>query len=171
MLVSGSVHMLISSAVRYETHSESVRMRWSRPPRSRSSSLNHSPARLEVSESSVSIERWSAVMKSRFRLAAWPFFFMAETRSRTFCLFFSSSRRFIPEPSSASLMRESVSRRLSMSSRESRSRSMLSRSWLRTKSTVDAQRARLAFCGASRNSPKNWVTVPEWKREPLICNS
>lgn len=100
--------------------------RWSRPPNWRSSSLNHSPARLEVRLSRVSMERWSAEMWSSDRLAARPRPFISEHSSCTLALFFSSSRLFMPEPSKASLMRESVSSRFNISSSESRSRSMLS---------------------------------------------
>ena len=44
----------------------------------------------------------------------------------TFCLFFSSSLLFMPDPSRASLILESVSKRLSISSNDSRSRSIFS---------------------------------------------
>ena len=58
LLWSGSVHIEISSATRKLRQSELVRTRWSSPPSSRSSSLNHSPALLDVIDKRVFLERW-----------------------------------------------------------------------------------------------------------------
>lgn len=85
------------------------------------------------------------VMLSKLRCLAWPFAWMSAHNSRTFCRVLRSCTSDKPQSSSADVWLMSLSSKFSISSRQSRSKSIFSWSWLSTNITVAVHIPRLCM--------------------------
>lgn len=85
------------------------------------------------------------VMLSKLRCLAWPLAWMSAHNSRTFCRVLRSCTSDKPQSSSADVWLMSLSSKFSISSRQSRSKSILSWSWLSTNITVAVHIPRLCM--------------------------